>query len=128
MEYQLSAAQKRFAAFDASRCASVDLLAATIENSLVRLSLLQAQTDRSVYRHGSRNGGEVSLALEAGFRVLKDEESEMQDAIRLLDARLGEYEGMLRLIDGGGYLDVVHEWTRVKQDMDECRRDLVRLS
>jgi len=48
-----------------------------------------------------------------------------------LDQQLHEYETLLQLVDGGkntgGYHQVVNDWTKVKQETDECKKDLRRL-
>ena len=48
-----------------------------------------------------------------------------------LDQQLYEYETLLRLVDGGkgtgGYQQVVNDWTKIKQETDECKKDLRRL-
>lgn len=49
-----------------------------------------------------------------------------------LDQQLDEYETLLQLVDGGGkgtggYQQVVNDWTKIKQETDECKKDLRRL-
>ncbi|KAJ3514987.1 hypothetical protein NLJ89_g2037 [Agrocybe chaxingu] len=120
-------------AYDAARSASIDLLAATIEASLIKLSFLQARTERAFYNHHPRNGtgGKKTIAgaIEAAYSTLKSEEKELKAESNSLDQQLQEYETMLQLVDGGnsGYQQIVNDWTRVKQDTDECLKDLRRL-
>ena len=46
-----------------------------------------------------------------------------------LDRQLQEYESLMQLVDGGrgGYRQVVSEWTKVKQETEDCMKDLRRL-
>jgi hypothetical protein len=58
-----------------------------------------------------------------------DEEEALKMESRDLDRRIQEYEALLRLVDGsgGGYQQVVEDWVKIKQDTDECLKDLRRL-
>jgi outer membrane protein TolC len=58
-------------------------------------------------------------ALSEAQRRLDEEEAE-------LDRQLGEYEEVLRLVDGG-YAQVVEDMAKVRQGTEECRHDLRRL-
>ena len=124
-----------FPAYDAARSASIDLLLTTIETTLIKLSLIRAQTERALYNHRpkneSNNSKSVSQALTLAFKSLKTEEKEMNTEALLLDQQLLEYETLLQLVDGGrgtgGYQQVVNDWTKIKQETDECKKDLRRL-
>ncbi|KAF8159638.1 hypothetical protein B0H34DRAFT_412126 [Crassisporium funariophilum] len=122
-----------FPAFDAARVASNDLLAATIETALIKLSLIQAKTERKLYGPQVANRAEpsktVAKALEVAFASLKKEEKELEKESCALDAQLHEYESLLQFVDGGtgGYRQVVDDWTKVKKETNECKKDLRRL-
>jgi hypothetical protein len=124
-------------AINKKRSAINDLLAATIEISLIKLSLVRARAHRTLYGYKSAGGGNsrsktrTSMidALSAAYAKLKTDERKMEEEERELDRQLGEYETMLNMIDGGGggFAQVVEDWTRVQREKEECRRDLRRL-
>ncbi|KAH9479476.1 hypothetical protein JR316_0008070 [Psilocybe cubensis] len=123
-----------FPHYHAARTASIDLLAAGIEASLIKLSLTKERSERSIYNYQSgpnrtAERNTVTHAIERAFRALKDDENEMDAEIRSLDSQLAEYETLLNLVDGGhgGYQQVIDDWTKIKQDTDECLKDLRRL-
>ena len=121
-----------FPAYDAARSASIDLLLTTIETTLIKLSLIRARSERALYNHKPKNNSKsVSQALTLAFKSLKTEEKVMKTEALLLDQQLHEYETLLRLVDGGngtgGYQQLVNDWTKIKQETDECKRDLRRL-
>ncbi|KAF9054411.1 hypothetical protein BJ165DRAFT_1607121 [Panaeolus papilionaceus] len=110
----------------------------TIESALIKLSLLQAQTERQLYNHTIRGQGAfsdvpfatVSQALEAAHKSLRGQEHDMVTEARALDEQLQAYTALLELVDGGkkgAYKQIVDDWTKIKQDTDECLRDLRRL-
>jgi hypothetical protein len=68
-------------------------------------------------------------SLLTAYEKLKKEESRLADQERDLDLQLGEYEKLLRLVNGGGggFAQVVEDWTRVQREIEECRKDLRRL-
>jgi len=113
------------------RTASVDLLAATIEASLVKLSLIKARSERSLYNQqfDGKEGNTMAHAIVAAHGALKGDEQEMKAEANSLDRQLQEYESMLQLVDGGsgGYQQIINDWTKVKQGTDECLKDLRRL-
>jgi hypothetical protein len=102
---------------------------------LIKLSLIRARSERALYNHKpineTNNSKSVSQALTLAFKSLKADEKEMKTEALSLDQQLHEYETMLRLIDGGegtgGYQQVVNDWTKIKQETDECKKDLRRL-
>jgi hypothetical protein len=107
-------------------------LLTTIETTLIKLSLIRARSERALYNHKPKNNSKsVSQALTVAFKSLKTEEKGMKTEALLLDQQLHEYETLLRLVDGengtGGYQQVVNDWTKIKQETDECKRDLRRL-
>jgi hypothetical protein len=119
---------------DTARSASVDLLAATIESSLVKLSLIKARSERSLYNHklnkkDAEESNTMASAIVAAYNALMRDEKEMKAEANLLDRRLQEYESLLQLVDGGsgGYQQIIDDWTKVKQETDECLKDLRRL-
>ena len=122
-------------AYDATRSASIDLLLTTIETTLIKLSLMRARSERALYNHKPNddidNSRTVSGAISLAFKSLKKDERDMKAECHSLDQQLHEYEMLLQLVDGGestgGYRQVVNDWTKVKQETDECKRDLRRL-
>jgi len=119
---------------DTARSASVDLLAATIESSLVKLSLIKARSERLLYNHkpnktDTQEGNTVAHAIVAAYSALKGDEKEMKAEADTLDRQLQEYESLLQLVDrgSGGYKQIINDWTKVKQETDECLKDLRRL-
>ena len=124
-----------FPIYDAARSASIDLLLTTIETALIKLSLIRARCERALYNHKPKNetsnSANVSQALALAFKSLKKEEAEMKSEALSLDQQLLEYETLLQLVDGGkstgGYQQVVNDWTKIKQETDECKKDLRRL-
>lgn len=118
------------------RTASIELLATTIEASLVKLSLARARANRALYSHTlgkgvfkSRQDRNVGKALEAAYISLKKDEKDMMSQSHSLDRQLWEYDSLMQLVDDGkgGYRQVIDEWTQVKQETDECLKDLRRL-
>ncbi|KDR80554.1 hypothetical protein GALMADRAFT_222151 [Galerina marginata CBS 339.88] len=123
-----------FPPHDVARSASVDLLAATIEASLIKLSLMKARSERTFYGHQSNQNEaqercDVAQAISTSYTVLKEDEKHLKIESNSLDQQLQEYENLLRLVEGGsgGYQQVVKDWTKVKQETDECLKDLRRL-
>jgi hypothetical protein len=119
------------AAINGKRAATNDLLAATIEISLIKLSLVRARAHRALYDYTptGRPQSNMTDALSAAYAKLKRDERKMEEEESGLDHQLKEYETMLRMIDGhgGGFAQVVEDWTRVQKEKEECRRDLRRL-
>ena len=133
-EHELKQAMSTtFPIYDAARSASIDLLLSTIETALIKLSLIRARSERALYNHKPKNDSKksVSQALTLAFKSLKKEEKDMKTEALSLDQQLHEYETLLQLVDGGkstgGYQQVVNDWTKIKQETDECKRDLRRL-
>ncbi|KAF8892042.1 hypothetical protein BD779DRAFT_1670395 [Infundibulicybe gibba] len=107
------------------RAATHQLLSATIEASLIKLSLIRAQTSSFLYNTPGSN-----RALKAMHAQLELEAREMDEEGNRLDRQIEEYETLLGLVDGGrenGFAQVVDDWTRVQKETDECKRDLRRL-
>ena len=102
---------------------------------MIKLSLIRARSERALYNHkpkkGTNDSKSVSQALALAFKSLKKEEKDMKTEALSLDQQLHEYETLLQLVDGGkgtgGYQQVVNDWTRIKQETDECKKDLRRL-
>ncbi|PPQ90751.1 hypothetical protein CVT25_010140 [Psilocybe cyanescens] len=123
-----------FPAYDAARTASIDLLAAAIEASLIKLSLTKARSERALYNHNpgqkrNKEGRNVAQAITTAFGVLEKDEKDAKIEISSLDRQLEGYETLLNLVDGGkgGYQQIINDWTKVKQETDECLKDLRRL-
>jgi hypothetical protein len=118
-------------ALNSSRSASNDLLAVTIETSLLKLSLIRARAHITLYGYALPTKPEVNMAqsLSVAFKKGKEDERRLIEEDRALDHELDEYSRLLQLIDGpgGGFIQVVEDWTRVQKETEECRRDLRRL-
>ncbi|KAG6837357.1 hypothetical protein H0H93_010959 [Arthromyces matolae] len=117
---------------DSRRIASDELLATRIEASLIKLSLIRARATQALYYgHQSTTNPDVTVAdaLSSSYAKLKAEDKKMREEEAALDRQLGEYEVMLKLVDGGngGYKQIVEDWTRVQREREECIRDLRRL-
>ena len=116
---------------NSTRSASNDLLAVTIETSLLKLSLIRARAHIALYRYTSSTKPDINMAqaLFAASKKAEQDERRLAAEERALDRELDEYSGLLELIDGpgGGFMQVVEDWTRVQKETDECRRDLRRL-
>ncbi|KAI0763803.1 hypothetical protein BD413DRAFT_580231 [Trametes elegans] len=129
----------------AARAAHADVLAATTEAALLKLSLLRARAHRALYGlalpHPSSAGAAgtaadptpprtVSSAVGAAYKALRARERAQDEEMRALDGQVAAYEGMLSLVDGGregSFAQVVRDMARVKRETEECRRDLRRL-
>ncbi|KAG6852171.1 hypothetical protein C0991_002483 [Blastosporella zonata] len=114
------------------RAASTELLAARIEASLIKLSLIRARATQALYDHRSTKNPDTSLAqvLAASHTKLRADEKKMREEEAGLDRQLAEYETMLQFVDGsggGGFRQVIEDWTRVQREREECIRDLRRL-
>jgi cysteinyl-tRNA synthetase len=136
-------------AHDATRTSSIELLAATIETSLIKLSLTRNRVERALYNHQPQNNRveralynhqpqnnitldedvNIAKAVEAAYSSLKKDEKEMKMQSQSLDRQLQEYESLMQLVDGGknGYQQIINDWTKVQQETDECLKDLRRL-
>ncbi|KAJ7733205.1 hypothetical protein DFH07DRAFT_754942, partial [Mycena maculata] len=124
---------KRFPQDLASRnVANNDLLAMTIEASLVKVSLIRAQALNAVYSYQSPKHPALHMkrALSAAYAKLAQDEREMEEEERKLDRELAEYQTLLDMVDGGvssGFRQVVADCACVEKETEECRRDLRRL-
>ncbi|KAG6857434.1 hypothetical protein H0H87_003501 [Tephrocybe sp. NHM501043] len=113
------------------RAASTELLAARIEASIIKLSLLGARAKQALYDHRSTKHPDASVAqaLSTAYTKLRTEEKKMREEAGL-DRQLADYDMMLKLVDGsegGGFRQVIEDWTRVQREREECIRDLRRL-
>lgn len=92
---------------------------------------MRARAHQALYGHRSSKNPQASLAhaLEAAHAKLKREERAMEKEGAALDHELDGYAAMLALVDGGGggFAQVVDDWTRVQKETEECKRDLRRL-
>ncbi|KIM44504.1 hypothetical protein M413DRAFT_442475 [Hebeloma cylindrosporum] len=132
LEYELKQAISiTLPTLETTRTASIDLLAATVEASLVKLSLIKARSERSLYNQqfNGKDDNTMAHAIVAAHGALKRDEQEMKAEANSLDRQLQEYESLLKLVDGGsgGYQQIINDWTKVKQGTDECLKDLRRL-
>ncbi|KAF8075016.1 hypothetical protein FPV67DRAFT_1777746 [Lyophyllum atratum] len=112
------------------RGASNELFSARIEASLIKLSLIRARATQALYDHKTPKHPDTTIAqaLCAAYAKLKADARKMNEEEAALDRQLAEYEAMLKLVDGGGgFTQVIEDWTRVQKEREECIRDLRRL-
>ncbi|KAJ6591654.1 hypothetical protein DFH09DRAFT_1137605 [Mycena vulgaris] len=112
--------------------ASNDLLAMTIEASLVKVSLIRAQALKTMYNYHAPRKPELHMkrALTAAYAKLKEEERQMEEEEGELDRELSEYQTLIDMFDGGssgGFKQIVVDCARVEKETEECRKDLRRL-
>ena len=97
----------------------------------MKLSLVRARAYRALYGHTPPDHPDltVSRAVGAAYEKLREKQRAQETEMDKLDRQIGEYEGMLRLVDGrdGSFAQVVKDMARVKRETEECRRDLRRL-
>ncbi len=114
-----------------TRAAQADVVSATIETALLKLSLVRARAHRALYGYApaEKPNQTVSSAVNAAYEKLRERQRSQQAETDELDRQIEEYEGMLRLVDGrdGSFAQVVKDMARVKRETDECRKDLRRL-
>ncbi|KAJ7224340.1 hypothetical protein GGX14DRAFT_649756 [Mycena pura] len=114
------------------RAANDDLLAMTIEASLVKVSFMRAQALGMLYDHRSSQNPELTMrgALKGAYAKLQAEEREMEEEECKLDRELTEYQTLLDMVDGGGrggFRQIVADFARVEKELEECKKDLRRL-
>ncbi|KDQ61782.1 hypothetical protein JAAARDRAFT_55117 [Jaapia argillacea MUCL 33604] len=119
--------------------AESELLASTIETSIIKLALIRARAQTSLYeytipssqpsRSEQHSQATMSAALSALHQKLIEEEEELDDEEKVLDAEMDEYQKVLCMAEGrdGGFRQVVEDMARVRRENEECRRDLRRL-
>jgi uncharacterized protein (DUF1778 family) len=71
----------------------------------------------------------LSHALINAHRTLRNVECRLIEEEKRLDRRLEEYRQMMQALDGpkGSFAQVVEDWTDVRKETEECRKDLMRL-
>lgn len=115
----------------ATRSAQADVIAATIEAALLKLSVVRARAHRALYGHAlpGDTSATVARAVTAAHTKLKDRQRAQDAEMQKLDRQIEEYESMLSLVDGrdGSFAQVVKDMARVKRETEECRKDLRRL-
>ena len=103
----------------------------TLETCLLKLSLIRARTHESVYGYSSTTHLDATMekALGALQEKLAEKRRQQDKEERELDERIGQYDAVLHMIDGGGlnFTQVVDDMARVRRESEECRRDLRRL-
>ncbi|KAF7794330.1 hypothetical protein EIP86_005464 [Pleurotus ostreatoroseus] len=113
------------------RAVEFEELAMTLETCLLKLSLIRARTHESVYGYSSTNRADATMekALGALQEKLAEKRRQQDKEERELDERIGQYDAVLHVIDGGGlnFTQVVDDMARVRRESEECRRDLRRL-
>ncbi|KAJ6493625.1 hypothetical protein C8R47DRAFT_1119100 [Mycena vitilis] len=117
---------------ESKSAANNDLLAMTIESSLVKVSLVRAQVLELMYNYSSPKIPELQMrhALSTAYTKLKDDERELEMEEHKLNKELTEYQTLLDMVDGGGsggFRQLVADTARVEKETEECRRDLRRL-
>ncbi|KIJ55244.1 hypothetical protein M422DRAFT_23853, partial [Sphaerobolus stellatus SS14] len=115
----------------AKNSASHDLLAATIEASLLKLSLVRARLRSSLYDYSPMSAAEATVldAVRVMDKKLKHKRRKLEAEEQDMKKRLKEYEDLLKYVDpqGGGFTQVVEDLARVNRETEECRKDLRRL-
>ncbi|KAI1796625.1 hypothetical protein LXA43DRAFT_969702 [Ganoderma leucocontextum] len=115
----------------AAHSAQADVIAATIETALLKLSLVRARAHRALYGYAlsSNPGATVARAVTAAHDKLKERRRAQDAEMQMLGSQIEEYESMLSLVDGrdGSFAQVVKDMARVKRETEECRKDLRRL-
>jgi hypothetical protein len=116
---------------DGKLAASSELLATTIETTLLKLSIMRASAYNSLYGHISQINPSASMtqALAAAHGHLESEEEELKKREQTIDQQLEDYRRLLQLVEGptGGFAQIVEDWSQVQRETEECRRDLRRL-
>ncbi|OBZ73559.1 hypothetical protein A0H81_06027 [Grifola frondosa] len=116
---------------NASRTAQYELLATTIETSLLKLSLIRARAHSALYGHTSPKNPDATMsrALAAARDKIREKERAQEREEKVLDEQIDQYQKMLDLVGGrdGSFGQVVKDMARVKRETEECRRDLRRL-
>jgi hypothetical protein len=116
------------AAMNAKHTASHNLLATTIETTLLKLSLVRSRLRSAIYNYASPStqGVTVSQAIVRLHEKLVARERATETQERDVHSRLKEYEQLLELVDGtgGGFAQVVKDLATVKRETEECRKDL----
>ncbi|KZT10086.1 uncharacterized protein LAESUDRAFT_471873 [Laetiporus sulphureus 93-53] len=114
-----------------TRATQADVLSATIEASLLKLSLIRTRAYNALYGYISRSDPDCTMnnALLAAHEKLFAKQREQEEEERALDARIAEYDNLMLLVGGGegGFAQIVEDMARVKKETEECRRDLCRL-
>ncbi|KAH9946992.1 hypothetical protein B0H21DRAFT_741262 [Amylocystis lapponica] len=115
----------------ACSAAQADVLALTIETSLLKLSLIQAHAFRQLYGHvaSAAPGMAMRHALTTVAEKLHEQQLVQAEEEHMLAVQIDEYDQMLQVVDGhkAGFLQVVEDMTIVQQEIEEGRRDLRRL-
>lgn len=68
-------------------------------------------------------------ALYAAHEKLMKDKRRLAEEEKNLDRQLNKYQELLQFVDGvgGGFTQIVEDWTRVQKETEECKRDLRRL-
>ncbi|KAL1941124.1 hypothetical protein VTO73DRAFT_7336 [Trametes versicolor] len=130
----------------ATRTAQADVLAATVEAALLKLSLVRARAHRALYSFPSSSSSTlpgpasskpnpaktVGDAVAAAHGALRARAAAQDAEMGAQDGQIAAYEGMLGLVEGGrgregAFAQVVRDMARVKRETEECRRELMRL-
>ncbi|KAK7030688.1 CBM1 domain-containing protein [Favolaschia claudopus] len=133
LQRRLTGAIEKFAPEMASRrSANNDLLAMTIEASLVKVSFVRAQALESLYNYSSPKNPKQNMGhtLSVAYAKLKEEDRELKEEELKLDRELAEYQTLIDMVDGrgnAGFKQIVADTARVEKETEECRRDLRRL-
>lgn len=114
-----------------ARTARAEVVAMTVEISLLKLSLIRTHAFRSLYGHNSPMSANITMnhALGAVATKLREQQAAQREEQVMLDSQIDQYSRMLQLVDGhdGGFAQVVEDMSRVQKETEECRKDLRRL-
>jgi len=94
--------------------------------------VIRARTHLSLYGYTSDEKPDkrsLSRALEVAYHQAREEEYALDAEETELDRQLDGYTRVMQLVDGDGssFAQVIEDWTQVKKETEECRRDLRRL-
>ncbi|TFK29764.1 hypothetical protein FA15DRAFT_663942 [Coprinopsis marcescibilis] len=116
-----------------ARSASNELTATTIEVSLIKLSLIRAESEHRFYgpqvTKDPSTAETLAKAAVIGFKRMRAQEKKLLEENSVLSAQLGGYQDLIQLVDGGstGYQQVADDWVQVKRETEECKKDLRRM-
>ncbi|KAF5331471.1 hypothetical protein D9758_015500 [Tetrapyrgos nigripes] len=106
-------------ALNARQAVSAELLAATIETCLIKLSLMRARCHQTLYGFKSSNNPENTMqkALTTAYSKLRNEADDLEEEDGYLDQQLEEYENLMQLVDGSesGFGQLVEDWVYVAE-------------
>ncbi|GJJ11349.1 hypothetical protein Clacol_005581 [Clathrus columnatus] len=126
-ELTLIALTKVLPTLDAKRRASYDLLAVTIEASLLKLSVLKGRLQSSLYGYVPPNPGSTTTIGELVEKLISrysQREEKLLAQEKSLKSEIKEYKTILNSSKDGGFAQVVEDLARIKKETEDCKKDL----